>query len=79
MHLFGFIIRIYHDARSPERHIDSNFCAVNKNKRTTSDQLLSSDFIYYNSNPTMIKSNLEEILQVWKTYVRVVCHSTVRI
>ena len=24
VHLFGFIIRIYHDERSPERHINSS-------------------------------------------------------
>jgi len=26
VHLFGFIIRIYHDARSPERQIHVSFC-----------------------------------------------------
>jgi len=43
----------------------------------TSVQLLSSDFIYHNSNSTVTKSNLEEIPRVWKTYVRVVCYSMV--
>ena len=31
VHLVGFIIRIYHDALSPERHIDCK----NYNKRTS--------------------------------------------
>ena len=41
MHLVGFIIRIYHDARSPERRIDTE-CFV---------LLLSMQFIRNNISP----------------------------